>query len=89
MTREQMQKIGYHAALLDVYHFLRRFGDEGTNDENFWDTVAMEARATAQKYKGTAVNELVNDLLLACLDEMQRTASRADNNGQNRKGGEL
>lgn len=72
MTKEQMQDIGYHGALLDCYHYLRRYGGEVTDDETFWDAAAVEAQIIFKRYENTQAGALTIAMLLAVLDELER-----------------
>lgn len=89
MTRQQMEATGYHAALLDVYHYLRRFG-EPEDGEAYWNSAALTAVDIAERYKNTEISGFVNALLSATYDELkaardrQKPAETAD-----RKGGDI
>lgn len=71
MTREEMEKSGYHAVLLDAYHFLRKYGKVEGGDR-FWEDVAAEATAIAKRHEGTPVADLTNALLVCVCDELGR-----------------
>lgn len=71
MTRQQMEKTGYHAGLLDVYHYLRRYADRVDDGGTFWNSAATEAFNISRKYDGTTVSKFVNALLSATYDELK------------------
>lgn len=81
MTKEQMEKIGYHEVLLDAYHFLRKYGKVEDNDR-FWEVVADDAASIAKKREGTALESLTNGLLSVVYDELERIRKGGENNGK-------
>lgn len=81
MTREQMEKSGYHDVLLDTYHFLRKYGVVEDNDR-FWNDAATEATAIAKKREGTPLESLTNALLNVVYDELERVRRGGKNNGK-------
>lgn len=66
-----MEKTGYRAALLETFRYLQAYGRVEDNPA-YWEAVTRTGSDISKKYQNTPLAPLVNALLLAVYDELQR-----------------
>lgn len=66
-----MEKTGYRAALLETFRYLQAYGRVEDNPA-YWEAVTRTGSDISKKYQNTPLAPLVNALLIAVHDELQR-----------------
>lgn len=68
--------MNYFEVYKTIWNFHKKYAAEIENTEQFWNVVIEEARTIFKQYNKSA---FVKDLLVACVNEMERETKQGDN----------
>lgn len=63
-----------YSFFVDFWQFYKMFGNTEFNDANYWQEVIECSDKLAEKYKGTEIEQMVKEVLMARLRHLERTA---------------